>query len=237
MATLDVVYQPWCIQYPETEISYELKSGLIHFLPKFHGLVGEDPHKHLKEFHVVRSTVQPHDIREDYVKMKTFPFSLDDVAKDWLYLQPDIINTRKYMKRRSLEKFFPASRTTSIRQEICGIRQQPRETLYDYWERFNKLRATCPHHQISEQFLIQYFYEGLMLMDRSMINATSGSTLMDKTFIAARQLISNMAANNQQFGTRVAEPSKVFASQVFVSMVADNQRMENKLIELTSLVR
>ena len=74
-------------------------------------------------------------------------------------------------------------------------------------------------------------------MDRSMINATSGSTLMDKTFIAARQLISNMAANNQQFGTRVAEPSKVFASQVFVSMVADNQRMENKLIELTSLVR
>ncbi|RDY06734.1 putative mitochondrial protein, partial [Mucuna pruriens] len=30
--------------------SYELKSGLIHLLPKFHGLAGEDPHKHLKEF-------------------------------------------------------------------------------------------------------------------------------------------------------------------------------------------
>ena len=45
--TLDVVYQPWCIQYPEIEFSYEVKSGLIHLLPKFHGLAGEGPHKHL----------------------------------------------------------------------------------------------------------------------------------------------------------------------------------------------
>ncbi|RDX82554.1 hypothetical protein CR513_36642, partial [Mucuna pruriens] len=39
--------------------TYELKSGLIHLLPKFHGLVGEDPYKHLKEFHVVCSTMRP----------------------------------------------------------------------------------------------------------------------------------------------------------------------------------
>ncbi|RDX60680.1 hypothetical protein CR513_61158, partial [Mucuna pruriens] len=57
LATLDVVYQPWCIQYPQLEPAqtYELKSGLIHLFPKFHGLAGEDPHKHLKEFHVVCS--------------------------------------------------------------------------------------------------------------------------------------------------------------------------------------
>ncbi|RDX86175.1 hypothetical protein CR513_32521, partial [Mucuna pruriens] len=57
----DVVYQPWCIQYLQLEPvqSYELKSSLIHLLPKFHGLVGEDPHKHLKEFHVACSTMRP----------------------------------------------------------------------------------------------------------------------------------------------------------------------------------
>ena len=76
-----------------------------------------------------------------------------------------------------------------------------------------------------------------MLMDRSMINAASGGALMDRTPIAARQLISNMAANNQQFGTRVATPPRAVASEVFVSMVVDNQRLENKLIQLTSLVR
>ncbi|RDX71302.1 hypothetical protein CR513_49374, partial [Mucuna pruriens] len=87
LATPDVVYQPWCIQYPQLEPTqtYELKSGLIHLLPKFHGLAGEDPHKHLKEFHV--------GIPEDYIKMKAFPFSLDGAAKDWLYLQPALFNT------------------------------------------------------------------------------------------------------------------------------------------------
>ncbi|RDX98692.1 hypothetical protein CR513_18352, partial [Mucuna pruriens] len=41
------------------DVTYELKSSLIHLLSKFHGLAGEDPHKHLKEFHVVCSTMRP----------------------------------------------------------------------------------------------------------------------------------------------------------------------------------
>ncbi|RDY03659.1 hypothetical protein CR513_12726, partial [Mucuna pruriens] len=84
LATPDVVYQPWCIQYPQLEPaqSYELKSSLIQLLPKLHGLAGEDPHKHLKEFHVVCSTMSPQAIPEDYIKMKAFPFSLDGAAKD-----------------------------------------------------------------------------------------------------------------------------------------------------------
>ena len=159
--------------------------------------------------------MRPHDIHKDYVKMKAFPFSLDGVAKDWLYPQPNPINTWIDMKRRFLEKFFPASRTTSIQKEICGIRQQPGETLYEYWGRFKKLCATYLHHQISELLLIQYFYEGLMLMDRIMIDAASGGTLMDKTPIVARKLISNMATNYQQFGTRVATTSKADANEFF----------------------
>ncbi|KAI9117835.1 hypothetical protein K1719_011250 [Acacia pycnantha] len=49
----DVNYQPLCIQYLDLATNFELKSGLIHLLPKFHGLAGECPIKHLKEFHVV----------------------------------------------------------------------------------------------------------------------------------------------------------------------------------------
>ncbi|RDY02736.1 hypothetical protein CR513_13755, partial [Mucuna pruriens] len=50
--------------------------------PNFHGLGSEDPHKHLKEFHAVCSTIRPHMILEDYIKMKTLLFSLDGVVKD-----------------------------------------------------------------------------------------------------------------------------------------------------------
>ena len=70
-----------------------------------------------------------------------------------------------------------------------------------------------------------------------MIDAASGGTLMDKTPIAARQLISNMATNYKQFGTRVVAPSKAAANEVSISMVANNQRLQNKLIELASLGR
>ncbi|RDY07193.1 hypothetical protein CR513_08734, partial [Mucuna pruriens] len=47
----------------------------------------------------------------------------------------------------------------------------------------------------------------LSMMDRSMIDAASGGALMDKTPVAARHLISNMASNTQQFGVRGSNPS------------------------------
>ncbi|RDX77714.1 hypothetical protein CR513_42119, partial [Mucuna pruriens] len=139
------VKQGYYKQYPQLDPAqtYELKSCLIHLFPKFHGLAAEDPHKHLKEFHVVCSTMRPQGILEDYIKMKAFPFSLDGAAKDWLYLQPVLFNTWGDMNRMFLEKFFPASRTTTIKNEIYGIRQHIGETLHEYWERFNKLCATC----------------------------------------------------------------------------------------------
>ncbi|RDX65427.1 hypothetical protein CR513_55912, partial [Mucuna pruriens] len=148
LMTLDVLYQPWCIQYPQLEPtqSYKLKSRFIHILPKFHGLVGEDPHKHLKEFHVIYSTMRLQGILKDYIKIKAFPFSLDGAATDWLYLLPVMCNTWGDMKCLFLEKFFPASKTAVIRKEICGIRQHSGEILHKYWERFNKLSATCQHH-------------------------------------------------------------------------------------------
>jgi len=74
-------------------------------------------------------------------------------------------------------------------------------------------------------------------MDRSMIDAASGCAFMDKTPIAARQLISNMEANYQQFDARVAAPSSTATNELFYSMVVDNQRLEDKLTEFTSLVR
>ena len=51
--------QPLCIDTPQLEVPFELKSGFIHLLPTFHGLSGEDPNKDLKEFHVVCFSINP----------------------------------------------------------------------------------------------------------------------------------------------------------------------------------
>ena len=75
------------------------------------------------------------------------------------------------------------------------------ESLDEYWERFNRLCASCPQHQITDQLLIQYFYE-LLPSDRSIVDAASGGALVNKTPAEAKELINNMAQNTQQFGTR-----------------------------------
>ena len=106
---------------------------MIHLLPTFRGHVGEDPHKHLKEFHIVYSSMKPQGISEEQIKLRAFPFSLADLAKDWLYYLPSgSITSWNELKRMFLEKYFPASRAATIRKEICGIRQDAGETLYEY---------------------------------------------------------------------------------------------------------
>nr|KYP36631.1 hypothetical protein KK1_042236 [Cajanus cajan] len=37
----DFTYESFCIQYPEEDVPFVLKTGLIHLLPKFHGRASE----------------------------------------------------------------------------------------------------------------------------------------------------------------------------------------------------
>ena len=90
------------------------------------------------------------------------------------------------MKRLFLEKYFPTTKVATIRKEMCGIKQQHGEILHEYWKRFKKLCSNYPHDQISDQFLIQYFYEGHFPMDRSMITTTSGGALVNKALDQVR---------------------------------------------------
>ncbi|CAN6554299.1 unnamed protein product [Malus baccata var. baccata] len=86
--------QPLCITYPNAAGGFELKSGMIHYLPKFHGFSTEDANKHLMEFHVVCSGIRPANVDEEKVKLRAFPFTLEAKAKEWLYnLPPGSMNT------------------------------------------------------------------------------------------------------------------------------------------------
>jgi len=155
----NVENQPLCINI-DNNINFELKSSFIHLLPTFNGLVGEDPHTHLKEYHMVCVGMKPNGVNEEHVKLKAFLFSLKRAIKMWFFsILPGSIETWNAMKNIFLKKYFPASRVANIRKEICGIRQSHRETLSKYWERFEQICIQCSHHQILDQLLIQYFYE------------------------------------------------------------------------------
>ena len=133
LATPDLDQQPLCIQYSNLEVAFELTSGLIHLLPIFHGFAGEDPNKHLKEFHEVCFGMRPTRVTEEQIKLRAFPFSLADSAKEWLYYLPfGTIPTWNGMKKVFLERYFPASKASNIGKEICGIRKYNGETSYEY---------------------------------------------------------------------------------------------------------
>ncbi|CAN6567639.1 unnamed protein product [Malus baccata var. baccata] len=195
---------PLCIQYPTAAQGkieeFELKSSLLHHIPKYHGLSIEDPNRHLKEFEVVCSSMTPVNVDGSILKMKAFPFSLMDKAKDWLYeLAPGTVTSWESMKRAFLEKFFPTSRIILLRKKISGIQQEEGESFPTYYERFKSLVASYPQHQMNEELLLQYFYEGLLPLERQMLDASAGGALVDKTPMAAKILIANRALNAQQY--------------------------------------
>ncbi|CAN6583727.1 unnamed protein product [Malus baccata var. baccata] len=103
------------------------------------------------------------------------------------------------MKRAFLEKFFLTSRVILLRKRISGIQQDEGESFPTYYERFKSLVASCPQHQMKEELLLQYFYEGLLPIERQMLDASAGGALVDKTPTAAKTLIANRALNAQQY--------------------------------------
>ncbi|CAN6711723.1 unnamed protein product [Malus baccata var. baccata] len=228
---------PLCIQYPRAAQGktdeFELKSSLLHHIPKYHGLSMEDPNKHLKEFEVVCSSMTPVNVDGNILKMKAFPFSLMDKAKDWLYeLAPGTVTSWESMKRAFLEKFFPTSRIILLRKKISGIQQEEGESFPTYYERFKSLVASCPQHQMKEELLLQYFYEGLLPLERQMLDASAGGALVDKTPMAAKVLIANRALNAQQYeGVGQRGPPRHQVHEV--SATSD---LHSQLANLTSIV-
>ncbi|CAN6685648.1 unnamed protein product [Malus baccata var. baccata] len=229
---------PLCIQYPAAAQGktkeFELKSSLLHHFPKYHGLSMEEPNKHLKEFEVVCSSMTPINVDGSILKMKAFPFSLMDKAKDWLYeLAPGTVTSWESMKRAFLEKFFPTSRVILLRKRISGIQQEEGESFPTYYERFKSLVASCPQHQKKEELLLQYFYKGLLPIERQMLDASAGGALVDKTPTAAKTLIANLALNAQQY-EGVGQRSTTRQHQV--NEVSAITELQNQMANLTTLL-
>ncbi|KAK9697939.1 hypothetical protein RND81_08G071100 [Saponaria officinalis] len=223
--------QPLCITFPPLgeDATFELKSGLIHLLPTFHGLSTEDPNKHLSDFHIVCSSMKTANVTDEQLKLRAFPFSLKDAAKDWLYYLPEnSINTWLSMKQAFLSKYFPASRASQLKKEISNVEQRDGETLYEYWERFKRLCATCPYHGYADQDLIMYFCGGLGQDDARMIHAASGG-IVNKSPTEAKALIAELAESSRVFERHPTRRG--------VNQVGSSQMLEEKVDSLTSLVR
>ncbi|GJS62087.1 reverse transcriptase domain-containing protein [Tanacetum coccineum] len=109
------------------------------------------------------------------VKLMLFPFSLEGAARIWLEKEPPrSIETWDDLVSKFINKFFPPSKTTNLRNEITRFQQKFDETFYEAWDRFNDLLRGCPHHGFSELHQLDTFYNALNSIDQDSLNSAAG---------------------------------------------------------------
>ncbi|GJY80586.1 reverse transcriptase domain-containing protein [Tanacetum coccineum] len=138
------------IVIPEiTANNFEIKHGLLNLVQnkQFFGNDKEDPHAHIRYFNKITSTMKIPNVPNTSVKLMLFPFSLEGAARIWLEKEPPrSIETWDDLVSKFINKFFPPSKTTNLRNEITRFQQKFDETFYEAWDRFNDLLRGCPHH-------------------------------------------------------------------------------------------
>ncbi|KAG7543331.1 Retrotransposon gag domain [Arabidopsis thaliana x Arabidopsis arenosa] len=121
---------------PVQNNNFEIKSGLILMIQgnKFHGLPLEDPLDHLDNFDRLCSLTKINGVSEDSFKLRLFPFSLGDKARQWEKTLPaGSITSWDDCKKAFLTKFFSNSRTARLRNEISSFTQKQSESICEAW--------------------------------------------------------------------------------------------------------
>ncbi|GJS57858.1 reverse transcriptase domain-containing protein [Tanacetum coccineum] len=172
------------IVVPEiTADNFELKHGLLTLVQnkQFFGHDKEDPHAHICYFNKITSTMKFPNVPSTSVKLMLFPFSLEGAARIWLEKEPPrSILTWDDLVSKFINKFFPPSKTTNLRNEITRFQQRFDETFYEAWDRFNDLLRACPHHGFSELHQLDTFYNALNSNDQDSLNSAAGGNFLDK---------------------------------------------------------
>ncbi|XP_057787673.1 uncharacterized protein LOC131004932 [Salvia miltiorrhiza] len=191
--------RPSAIVLPEITGNWELKHTLIQILPKYSDMPGEDPQRHLQDFEMACGTVRTaSQALGEYIRLLTFPFSLLEGAREWLYdLPEESIRTWQELQSKFLEKYFPAARIQNLRTRISNIKMGSGEILYEYWGRFKQMLAKCPQHQIPDHDLIRYFVGGLRRQDRQWLHVACGGSILNKSAAEAFKLIADMAEESR----------------------------------------
>ena len=170
-------------------------------LPKFSGHEREDPYTHLHQFVQICSTLNETKLGIDGIRLRLFPFSLNDKASQWLHsLAGNSIRTWDQLNTKFLTKFYPMSRTIELRNKIQTFKQKHSEEFYEAWERFGELQIQCPHHQIPLETLVQCFYNGLNSTTRGLVESMNEGQFLSKTATQANDFFIKLADNSQHWG-------------------------------------
>ncbi|XP_021754434.1 uncharacterized protein LOC110719750 [Chenopodium quinoa] len=160
------------VRPPVTAQHFELKPQFIQFISNdsFAGTPHDCPVSHIDSFLEKCDTMKMNGVTNDAIRLRLFPFSLWDRAKEWLRDEgTGSFDTWDKLVKAFLVKFLGQEKTERLRNELYTFRQSDDESLYEAWRRFKRLQRQCPHH---------------------------GGSLLTKNPTEVKELIEKMAAND-----------------------------------------
>nr|GEX51280.1 hypothetical protein [Tanacetum cinerariifolium] len=84
---------------------------------------------------MIQQSIKVNGVTDDALRLYLFPHSLTHHATAWFdRLLRNSINTFEQTAKIFLEKYFPHSMLTKLRNEITNFRQRPDESLFEAWE-------------------------------------------------------------------------------------------------------
>lgn len=188
---------------PVDNHNFEIKASLINMVQgsKFHGLPMEDPLDHLDQFDRFCGTTKMNGVSEDALKLRLFPFSLGEKAHTWeKNLPPDSITTWDQCKKAFLGKFFSATRTNRLRNEISSFTQRGNESFSEAWERFKGLTSQCPHHGFTHGSLLGTLYRGVSPKYRAHLDIASRGNFLGQEAEDGLNLVESLATSDSNYG-------------------------------------
>nr|GEY90234.1 reverse transcriptase domain-containing protein [Tanacetum cinerariifolium] len=132
---------------------FEIKTNLLQLVQAnpYHGFERENPHTHINNFKRITSTLKFRDVLNDVIKLMMFSYSFEGNARVWYDKEPsNSILTWEDLIKKVVNKFFPPSKTTHLKNEISRFTQRFEETFGEAWERFKEMLRACPHHGFTE---------------------------------------------------------------------------------------
>ena len=98
--------------------NFRIDWHVMSMLPIFHGKPSEDPYRHVDELSQVCEINQIHNVSADVMKMKLFPATLRDRAKDWFLKLGKELTSWIEIEEEFLRKYYSVRKTTSVRKAM-----------------------------------------------------------------------------------------------------------------------